>query len=86
MADSPVSNAKNFSKFVFAKIFPMVLSTKSTKKIHKITFCVLFETLNLVRLTFISNIHERNRFIKIEIDSKIYISVSFVSLPPQAIL
>jgi hypothetical protein len=42
--------------------------------------------LNSTNSPFINRSQERNKFISIEILSNTYISLSFVSLPPQAIL
>lgn len=86
MADSPVNRANNFSKFVLAKRFPTVFSINSAKKIHRIKFTVLLGNLNCTNSPFINRSQERNKFISIEILSNTYISLSFVSLPPQAIL
>jgi hypothetical protein len=38
MEKNPVKKANNFSKFVFAKIFPTVLRMKIAKKIHNMIF------------------------------------------------
>ena len=38
-----------------------------------------------MKLPFINKTNKRNKFIKMEILSKTYISASFLSLPPQAI-
>ena len=85
-ADSPVKIANSFSKFVFAKKLANVLSTKSPKKIHKMRLRVLFGNLNFTKSPFITKSHDKNTLIRIEILSKTYISLSFVSLPPQAML
>jgi hypothetical protein len=85
IADRPVNIAKNFSKKVFAKMFPIVFRIKMAKKIHNIIFTTWFENLYLTRLPFINKTQDKNTFIRIEMLSKTYISVSFVSLPPQAI-
>ena len=76
--------AKYFSNIVFAKIFPIVFRTKIAKKVHKIPFITFSESLYFIMLSFINKITDKNKFIRIEIDSKTYISKSFVSLPPQA--
>lgn len=67
-------------------MFPTVFNTKIPKKIHRIVFIVLSVNLNFTRLPFIDKIQAKNKFIRIEIVSKTYISLSFESLPPQAIL
>ena len=84
IAESPVNIANNFSKVVFAKMFPIVFRTKIAKKVHKITFITLSESLYSIMLSFINKIIDKNIFIRIDIVSKTYISASFVSLPPQA--
>jgi hypothetical protein len=86
IADSPVNNANSFSKFVFAKMFPKVFRTNSPKNIHKIILTVLIENLNFTKFPFINKIQDKNTFMSIEIVSNTYISLSFVSLPPQAML
>lgn len=78
--------AKNCSKTVLAKMFPMVFKIKTAKKIQRMILMVRLENLNFIKFPFINSIQDRNRFIRIEMDSKTYISLSFVSLPPQAML
>ena len=73
IADRHVNNAKNFSKFVFAKMFPNVFKTNSPKKIHKIISIVLIENLNFTKLPFINKIQDKNTFMSIEIVSNTYI-------------
>ena len=72
-------------QIVAQKMFPIVFRIKMEKKIHNIIFTALFENLYLTRLPFIDITQDKNTLIRIEIVSKTYISVSFVSLPPQVI-
>lgn len=81
-----VNTAKNFSKFVFANIFPIVFRMKSMRKHHNTMFIVFFVNIGFTKFAFIDKIKIKNKFIIIEIVSKAYISISVVSLPPQAIL
>jgi len=85
-AKTKVTIAKNFSKFVFANIFPIVFRRNSIRKHHSKLFIVLFVNIGFTKLAFMDKIKIKNKFIIIEIVSKAYISISVVSLPPQAIL
>ena len=85
MEKKPVRKANCFSKRVFAKIFPIVFNIKIAKKTHKITCTTLFGNLYVTKLPFMNNTQHNNALIRIEIVSNTYISVSFVSLPPQVI-
>lgn len=73
----PVKKENSFSKSVLEKRFPIVFRMKMTKKTHKIIFTDLAENLNLAKPPFIDRTHNRNTFMRIEIASKAYISVSF---------
>lgn len=81
--ETNVSIAKNFSKFVWAMMFPTVFNANRTKNIHKNIFTI-FSGIKFFKYSpFIKRIEHKRRLIAIEIDSKTYISESFFNLPPQ---
>ena len=74
-----------FSKVVFANTLPIVFSTKSTKKIHRIMEILFFAKKDFIKDAFCKRIKMKNTLITIDKISKRYIFASVFNLPPQTI-
>lgn len=85
IAEANVNKAKDFSKYVSAKIFPIVFKPNSIIKIHKMMLTTFCDINAFTYAPLINRIENSKRFISIDIVSKTYISVSFFNLPPQVI-
>lgn len=80
-----VRRVRPFSKVVFENTLPMVFSTKSAKKIHRIMEILFFAKKDFIKDAFCKRTKMKNELITIDKISKRYISASVFNLPPQTI-
>ena len=71
--ETRVNKAKDFSKYVFAIMFPIVFNPKSIRNIHRVIFTILKEITCFIYPPLISRFNPRKMLIVIDIISKTYI-------------